>query len=249
MARETEPYLCIENVSKTYENKNSAMETLQDINLAVEQGEFVCIVGASGCGKSTLLRLICGLDVDYTGSIRMNGKSVKKPGLHCGIVFQEHRLLPWLTVGENIGFALHHHSPKQKNELIAKYLELVGLSGTEEMLPGQLSGGMAQRVSIARALVNEPDILLLDEPLGALDALTRLKLQAEISRIWCEAQTTMIMVTHDIAEALYLGTRVAVMSPRPGRIKAVLDSSAVRRQSQTEPEFVRLQQAIYREIA
>ena len=245
----TEQYLHIENISKTYSENANSVTALQNIDLLVEKGEFVCIVGASGCGKSTLLRLICGLDNDYTGSIHINGKRVTAPSLHCGIVFQEHRLLPWLTVEDNIAFALHRRSKQQKKELTEKYLALVGLPGTGKFYPGQLSGGMAQRVSIARALVNQPEVLLLDEPLGALDALTRQGMQEEIRRIWRQDKTTMIMVTHDIGEAIYLGTRVAVMSPRPGRIKKMFDLSDTDVKSQTDSEFIRLRQEIYREIA
>ena len=245
----TKQYLRIENVSKTYSEKINSVTALLDIGLSVEKGEFVCIVGSSGCGKSTLLRLICGLDNDYTGSIHINGKRVIAPGLHCGIVFQEHRLLPWLTVEENIGFALQRQSKAQKKELIEKYLTLVGLTGKGKFYPGQLSGGMAQRVSIARALVNQPEILLLDEPLGALDALTRQDMQEEIRRIWRQDQTTMIMVTHDIGEAIYLGTRVVVMSSKQGRVRKMFDLRCIETKNQADPEFIRLRQEIYREIS
>ena len=244
----TKQYLHIENVSKTYSETANSVTALLDVGLSVEKGEFVCIVGASGCGKSTLLRLICGLDNDFTGSIHINGKQVSAPGLHCGIVFQEHRLLPWLTVEENIGFALHRQSKAQKKELIEKYLNLVGLPGTEKFYPSQLSGGMAQRVSIARALVNQPEILLLDEPLGALDALTRQSMQEEIRRIWRQDQTTMIMVTHDIGEAIYLGTRVVVMSSEQGRIRKTFDLRSIEAKDQANPEIIQLRQEIYREI-
>ncbi len=164
-------YLHIANVSKTYAKNTNVVPALQNIELSVGKGEFVCIVGMSGCGKSTLLRIICGLDGDYTGHIEINDKQITAPSLHCGIVFQEHRLLPWLTVEENIDFALHQRNKVQKNNLIERYLALVGLTGKENFYPSQLSGGMAQRVSIARALVNQPEILLLDEPLNSLDGV------------------------------------------------------------------------------
>lgn len=244
----TKQYLHVENVSKTYSENANSVTALLDVGLSVEKGEFVCIVGASGCGKSTLLRLICGLDNDFTGSIHINGKRVSALGLHCGIVFQEPRLLPWLTVEENIGFALHRHSKAQKKERIEKYLNLVGLPGTEKYYPGQLSGGMAQRVSIARALVNQPEILLLDEPLGALDALTRQSMQEEMLRIWRQDQTTMIMVTHDIGEAIYLGTRVVVMSSEQGRIRKTFDLRGIEAKDPASPEFIQLRQDIYHEI-
>lgn len=242
-------YLRIENVGKTYDEGVRNVTALQGVGLTVEKGEFVSIVGASGCGKSTLLRLICGLDNDYTGSIHVNGKRVTAPGLHCGMVFQDHRLLPWLTVEENIDFALNGRSKAQRNELIGEYLSLVGLSGAEKFYPSQLSGGMAQRVAIARALVNQPEILLLDEPLGALDAISRRNMQTEIRRIWRQAKTTMIMVTHDINEAMFLGTRVAVMSSRPGRIRKIFEISGHAAHDPASLEFIRLQQEIYDEIA
>lgn len=244
----TEAYLRLRGIHKTYDDHNNAVTVLRDLDLDVARGEFVSIVGASGCGKSTLLRLICGLDRDYSGSIELNGKPLNTPSRQCGMVFQEHRLLPWLTVGENIGFALHRRSKAEKQALTAQYLALVGLSGTEDLYPAQLSGGMAQRISIARALVNQPEILLLDEPLGALDALTRLNMQEELRKIWRRNQTTMIMVTHDIGEAIYLGTRVVVMSCRPGRIKKTVDLPTGITKKQTDLETVRLRQEIYREL-
>ena len=242
-------YLRIEKVSKTYTVKKHNVTALQELDLAVAKDEFVSVVGASGCGKSTLLRIICGLDTEHSGNVYVNGRKVTAPGLHCGIVFQEHRLLPWLTVAENIEFALNNHTKAQKKELIEKYLALVELSGTEKYYPNQLSGGMAQRVSIARALVNQPEILLLDEPLGALDALTRLNMQKEILHIWKKEKTTMIMVTHDIEEAIYLGTRVIVMSPRPGKIKKEFIIPDNVNKCQTDEQFIRLRREIYHEIS
>ena len=242
-------YLRIENVSKTYDIKKNIVTALKNVDLTIKKDEFVSIVGSSGCGKSTLLRIICGLDTRYIGNIYINGKKVTAPSLDCGIVFQDPRLLPWLTVEENIDFALNNHTKAQRKELIKKYLSLVGLSGTEKFYPNQLSGGMAQRVSIARALVNQPKILLLDEPLGALDALTRLKMQREILRIWEQERTTMIIVTHDIEEAVYLGTRVIVMSSRPGTIKKQFVVPGSVEKCQTDASFIRLRSEIYNEIA
>lgn len=242
-------YLRIEHVNKSYETKKNIFPALKDIDLIVKKDEFVSIVGASGCGKSTLLRIICGLDTEYSGNVYLNGKKVIEPNLDCGIVFQEHRLLPWLTVEENIRFALNSQATAEKNELVKKYLALVELSGTEKFYPHQLSGGMAQRISIARALVNQPEILLLDEPLGALDALTRLNMQKEILRVWKQEKTTMMMVTHDIEEAIFLGTRVIVMSPRPGTIKKEFMIPDGVRKCQTDPVFIKLRREIYQEIS
>jgi len=215
----------ISNLSKSFHLEGKPFTALSDINLSIRAGEFVSIVGPSGCGKSTLLRLITGLDTDYDGEIRLDGSQIAGTGLERGLVFQDHRLFPWMTVVENVGVALINQKlPRERRErLIANQLALVGLTGFEKAYPHQLSGGMAQRAAIARALVNEPKVLALDEPLGALDALTRVKVQTELQRIWMEAGTTMIMVTHDVDEALFLGDRVVVMSPRPGRIARIVD--------------------------
>ncbi|MGE8467937.1 MAG: ABC transporter ATP-binding protein [Pseudomonas putida] len=213
--------LTLRGLSKTYALKGKPMQVLKDIELNIRPGEFVSIVGASGCGKSTLLRLIVGLDQDYQGQILLDQQPVHGPGLERGIVFQDHRLFPWMTLQQNIALALKNHAmpAAQKDRLVAEHIELVGLNGYEQAYPHQLSGGMAQRAAIARALVNKPKVLLLDEPLGALDALTRVRLQQELQRIWVQERCTVIMVTHDIEEALYLGDRVIVMDAHPGRIR------------------------------
>ncbi|MND88470.1 Aliphatic sulfonates import ATP-binding protein SsuB [compost metagenome] len=217
-------FLTIHNVNKHFPQENKPLTVLNQIDLEIQQGEFISIVGSSGCGKSTLLRLIAGLDREYEGEIRLNGQPVQGPDLKRGLIFQEHRLLPWLTVNENVGLALEETalSPAEKKKLIQDHIELVGLKGFEKSYPHQLSGGMSQRVAIARGLVNKPDILLLDEPFGALDAITRDILQKELQRIWEKEKITMILVTHDIEEAVFLGDRVVVMSARPGKIKRII---------------------------
>ncbi|MDC5100594.1 ABC transporter ATP-binding protein [Acinetobacter baumannii] len=217
-------FLSIHHVNKHFQQEQKQLTVLNQIDLDIQQGEFVSIVGSSGCGKSTLLRLIAGLDKDYEGEIRLNGQPVKGPDLKRGLIFQEHRLLPWLTVSENVGLALEETSlsASEREKLIQEHIELVGLKGFETSYPHQLSGGMSQRVAIARGLVNKPDILLLDEPFGALDAITRDILQKELQRIWEQEKITMILVTHDIEEAVFLGNRVVVMSPRPGKIKHII---------------------------
>ena len=203
---------------------------------------FTSIVGSSGCGKSTLLRLIVGLDSDYTGQIILDGEPVRTPGQERGIVFQDHRLFPWLTVEENVGIGLSasKESTNEKSANIRDHLRLVGLEGFERAYPHQLSGGMAQRAAIARALVNRPRVLLLDEPFGALDALTRLKLQNELQRLWKVEGVTMIMVTHDIEEAVFLGQQVVVMDARPGRIKRRVEVSLPYPRNRADPELMRL---------
>ncbi|MBP2627590.1 MAG: ssuB [Firmicutes bacterium] len=241
-------HLVVAKLNKTYQTDGQEVSVLEDIFLHVAQHEFLSIVGASGCGKSTLLRIIGGLDTEYEGMVTLGGKKILGAGLDRGIVFQEHRLLPWLTVQENMEFALQEGSPEQKKELIAEHLEMVGLVGFEKAYPSQLSGGMAQRVAIARALVNKPDILLLDEPFGALDALTRLKMQKEMLSIWEKGKTTMIMVTHDIEEAVFLGSRVVVMSDRPGTIKKEFVVDLPRPRNRSDAAFLQLRKKIYQEF-
>ena len=213
--------LSLRGLSKCYPLKGQQVPVLEGIDLDINPGEFVSILGASGCGKSTLLRLVVGLDQDYQGQILLDQQPVRGPGLERGIVFQDHRLFPWMTLQQNIALALKNHAlpTAEKNRLVAEHIDLVGLTGFESAYPHQLSGGMAQRAAIARALVNKPKVLLLDEPLGALDALTRVRLQQELQRIWVQERCTVIMVTHDIEEALYLGDRVIVLDAHPGRIR------------------------------
>jgi NitT/TauT family transport system ATP-binding protein len=229
----TVPKLRLRGVSKQFAAARGATPTLAvaDFTLDVQAGEFVCIVGPSGCGKSTVLNLIAGLDAASAGSIEIDGRNIAGPGADRGVMFQDYALMPWQTVEQNVGFGLAHGTPgagmttAQRAARVREYVELVGLTGAEKKYPHQLSGGMRQRVALARLLANGPDVLLLDEPLGALDAQTRLILQVELLRIWGQTQPreqrkTAIFITHDIEEAVFLGDRVVVMSSHPGRIKA-----------------------------
>ncbi|XHR30438.1 MAG: ABC transporter ATP-binding protein [Chthoniobacteraceae bacterium] len=241
-------HLALRDTGKRYRIRGGEVQALTGINLDIAPGEFVSIVGGSGCGKSTLLRIIGGLDRDYDGSVRLNGAAVSGPGLDRGLLFQDHRLLPWLTVWENIAFALADSRSPEARQVIASHIALVGLKGFEKAYPHQLSGGMAQRTAIARALVNRPQILLLDEPFGALDALTRIQLQQEILRIWQTERTTMILVTHDIDEAIYLGDRVVVMSKRPGTIQKEIRVEMPRPRPRNSPSFADYRQRIYAEF-
>jgi len=240
--------LVIEGLHKTYSTQGREIAALKDINLSIGKGEFVSIVGSSGCGKSTLLRIIAGLDNGYEGAVRLDGARISRPGLDRGMVFQEHRLLPWLTVEQNVAFGLNSNGLEAKSRIVREHIDLVGLNGFATAYPHQLSGGMAQRVAIARALVNRPQILLLDEPFGALDALTRIQMQQEILRLWEMELTTMILVTHDIDEAIFLGDRVAVMSNRPGAIKKVVPVVLSRPRDRTSYEFVRIRKEIFTEF-
>lgn len=235
-----EPIIKVEHLNKQFIVDKQPMEVLRDINLEIKAGEFITIVGHSGCGKSTLLKIICGL-VDYEdGNIERNGHKVMGPGPKCGMVFQDHRLLPWLKIKDNVGFGLQNLSKKEKEKKVQEHLELVGLKDFANSYPGQLSGGMSQRAAIARGLAGNPTILLLDEPFGALDALTRIQMQKEILRIQKQEGTTMVMVTHDIDEAIVLGNRIVVMSARPGEIKEIIKvSSAARKRNSGDFTYVK----------
>ena len=234
-------HLRISNVSRHFRVNGTQITALDNVSLDVLPGEFVTIVGASGCGKSTLLRLGAGLDTGHKGAIEHDGKPVTGPSLDRGIVFQEPRLFPWLTVERNVALGLENapFSKAQKRDLVAKQIELVSLTGFEKAYPHQLSGGMAQRAGIARGLVNRPDVLFLDEPFGALDAITKSRLQGELQDIWAREGITMVLVTHDVDEAVYLGDRVVIMSPRPGRIREIVKVGQPHPRDRTSAQFVR----------
>ncbi|WP_342246992.1 ABC transporter ATP-binding protein [Pseudomonas sp. OTU5201] len=240
----------IRGLHKAYQIDGKALPVLHNIDLQVLPGEFVSIVGASGCGKSSLLRLIVGLENDYQGQIQLDSESVSGTSLDRGIVFQDHRLFPWKTVEQNIALALRNQrlGKKEKAKLVAEHVALVGLNGFEQAYPHQLSGGMAQRAAIARALITRPKVLLLDEPFGALDALTRVHLQHELQRIWVQQRSTMIMVTHDVEEALYLGDRVIVMDARPGRIRHEVKVDLPHPRERNSQELQRLREELLTEL-
>lgn len=242
--------LSISGLSKDFAIDGRSLPVLQGIELAVRPGEFVSIVGPSGCGKSTLLRLIAGLDTDYRGDIRLDGRRITGTGLERGLIFQDHRLFPWMTVEENVGLALLNTgiAKPQRARIVADHLALVNLSGFEKAYPHQLSGGMAQRAAIARALVTEPRLLLLDEPLGALDALTRIHVQTELQRIWMRQGSTMLMVTHDVEEAVYLSDRVIIMDAKPGRIRRIVDVGLPHPRERSLPQLHRLRDEILFEL-
>ncbi len=210
----------IHNVNKSFDD----VHVLNDFSLDVRPGSFVSLIGPSGCGKSTLLRIIGGLEKQYDGTVILDGERVTRAGSDRGFAFQGSNLFPWLTVQGNVAFGLKARKIyKEKKQDVMDIIKLVGLSGFEDSYPHQISGGMQQRASLARALVGHPKVLLLDEPLGALDAFTRMNLQDEILRIKNENNMTMLMVTHDVDEAIYMSDRVVVMSARPSRVEAVID--------------------------
>jgi ABC-type nitrate/sulfonate/bicarbonate transport system, ATPase component len=246
--------LTLENISKRFASRpgsTTQLQVLDNIQLDIAPGEFISIVGASGCGKSTLLRLILGLDEEYDGRILINGKPIAGTGLERGIVFQDHRLFPWLNVEQNVAVGLKNSplSSAEKRDTVREHIELVGLQDFIDAYPHQISGGMAQRVAIARGLVNRPSVLLLDEPLGALDALTRARLQGELQNIWAKEKITMILVTHDVDEAVFLGDRVVVMQPNPGRIRRILDVGLPRPRNRSDSRFIALRDDVLSDFA
>ena len=219
----TKVTLELENVSKSFAKieTDEVTHALTSVTTTMESGEFISLVGPSGCGKSTMLRLVAGLIPPTTGKLTVNGKEIEKPAPDRGMMFQKATLFPWLTVKDNIAFSLKMQGKLKGNEdKVENMIKVIGLENFREDYPAQLSGGMAQRVALVRSLINEPPILLLDEPLGALDAFTRMNMQDEILKIWQEKKQLAIMVTHDVDEAIYMGTRVLVMDAHPGRVIA-----------------------------
>src|SRR6476660_1276383 len=216
--------LTVENLNKTYISQGSQTPALVDINLRIEEGEFICLLGPSGCGKSTLLKIIAGLIPATSGRITISGRPVSGPGPERAVVFQDYALFPWMTVRDNVEFGLEARRlpVAERREVSSRLLKVVGLSDFAERFPHQLSGGMKQRVSIARALAVDPSLLLMDEPFGALDAQTRHLLQDELLRIWREYRKTVVFVTHSIEEAIYLSDLIVVMTARPGRVKQIV---------------------------
>jgi ABC-type nitrate/sulfonate/bicarbonate transport system ATPase subunit len=232
----------LRNVTKTF----GQLEVLSEINLTVDKGEFAAIVGPSGCGKSTALRMIAGLERPTTGEVLANGEPIVKPDPRRILIFQEHALYPWRTVEQNVGFGLElaNVPEKERKARVDEVLDKVGLNGFQNYYPHQLSGGMRQRASIARALVMNPEVLLLDEPYGALDAITRLTMQNELIKLWQGTGKTVLLITHDIDEAVYLADTIYVMSPRPGRVIRSVKSDMPRPRDRNSAEFVHLRQQI-----
>ncbi|MGD1060064.1 MAG: ABC transporter ATP-binding protein [Methanomassiliicoccales archaeon] len=244
--------LSILHLSKTFTKgkHEEGLIAIDDFNLEVEEGEFICILGPSGCGKTTLLRIVAGLDHQTSGEILLNGDEIAGPGSDRGMVFQEFGLFPWRTVRKNVEFGLELRKvpSEQRRTISSKYIELVGLKGFEDAHPYALSGGMKQRVGIARALANDPALLLMDEPFGALDAQTRNTMQKELLRIWKETKKTVLFVTHSVDEACYLADRIVVMTARPGTIKGVFPIPFPRPRDRASVEFATLRKTILEEL-
>lgn len=237
--------LSLSHIDKTYPNGTHA---LGDVSLRVEQGEILAIVGGSGCGKSTLLRLIAGLDTPTAGAISVDDTVINQPHPAVGIVFQEPRLLPWLSVADNIGFGLADVPRAERHDRVERLLTRIGLAGYGDRWPRELSGGQAQRVAIARALVTQPKVLLLDEPFSALDAFTRASLQDALLALWDAQKPTLVIVTHDVDEAIVLGDRVVVMEPHPGRLYSTIHVDLPRPRDRLSDAFVTAQRRVMRAL-
>ena len=242
--------LTIENLRRIYKDDDGAdVEALEDVSLKIKRGEFISIIGASGCGKTTLLRSIAGLDKPDSGSIVMDDHPITKPDPKRGYVFQQGGLFNWLTVEQNISYGLKTRRVyKQKKDDVAKYIELVGLKGFEDSYPYQISGGMAQRVAIARTLINEPEMLLLDEPMGALDSFTRADIQDKLLELHRLNGITMVLVTHDIDEAIYLSDRIVIMTPRPGKISNIIEVKIPHPRQRGGVEFLAMRRKLLEEF-
>jgi NitT/TauT family transport system ATP-binding protein len=251
------PFLALDRVNMSFPVRKGGrierMPVLEDVSLSIGKGEFCCFIGPSGCGKSTLLRVVDGLIPPGSGEVRIHGTPTRSPRRDVGVVFQSFNLFPWRTVAENVALGLENRGiPRaERKERAGKWLHLVGLDGFEDFYPSQLSGGMQQRVGLARALAVEPDILLMDEPFGSVDAQTRLLMQGELMRIWAVDKKTVVFVTHDVEEALFLGDRVVVFSNRPGRIIKIIDVPFPRPRTDAlrgEPEFARLKESLWERL-
>ena len=242
----SEPIIELKKVSRVYRDTNfQSVEALSDVSLSIEKGEFLTLIGPSGCGKTTLLRLAAGLDEPQAGAILAQGKEITGPSPDRGLIFQQPTLFPWKTVYENVATGLKACGRyAEKKDRIQDYITMIGLDGFEKSYPHEISGGMAQRVAIIRALINEPSVLLLDEPLGALDAFKRIELQHKLREIWTESGATFVMVTHDVDEAIALSSRIVIMTPRPGKIDQIIDVRLSGERGRNNDDFIALRKRI-----
>jgi ABC-type nitrate/sulfonate/bicarbonate transport system ATPase subunit len=240
--------LVVRGLSKTFELPNKTVNVLEQVDLDVADGEFIAILGPSGCGKSTLLNIIGGFVEPTSGEVKIDGEPVRSPDPRRIFVFQERGVFPWLSVSGNIGFGLSKLDEDERQRRITHYIDLVGLKGFESAYPDELSGGMKQRVEVARALAVNPDMLYLDEPFGALDSITRLTMRSELLRIWEAEKKTILFVTHDIEESLQLADRVVVMSTRPATIRRIVDIDIEHPRSLSSPRYLELRDMIFDEI-
>ena len=241
----------IKNICKSFEGKNKSLSVLKDINLTIDDGELICLLGPSGCGKTTLLRLIAGLEHPSSGEIIANGEVVKKPSGDRAVIFQQYSLFPWLTVLQNVTFGLEMTNKGTKEENIAaaeRYLESVGLIDFKDSYPHELSGGMKQRVAIIRSLLNHSPILLMDEPFSAVDMQTRHKLQEQLIGVWKRFKNTIVFVTHDVDEAVYLADKIVILDKNPGRIASIVEVDIERPRRRDSIEFIKIQASIVKDL-
>lgn len=240
-------YIEVENLSKTFIHKNQPLKAIDNISLSVEKGEFLCLLGPSGCGKTTLLNILAGFEKATEGIAKINGEPIREPNPRYVTIFQNYGLLPWRTVKKNVELGLEAKgvSKNKRSEISDKFIKLVGLENFKKNHPAQLSGGMQQRVAIARALVVEPDIIFMDEPFGALDAITRMKMQDDILKLSQADKKTIVFVTHDIDEAVYLADRIVVMSPYPGRIREIVPVNLRTPRDRTRNDFISIRDKIF----
>jgi ABC-type nitrate/sulfonate/bicarbonate transport system ATPase subunit len=247
-ATATKTKLRADHVNMEFSRDGQRMQVLEDISLNVAEGEFLCVLGPSGCGKSTLLNAMAGFLTPTSGAITVDGEVVKGPDPRRIFVFQERGVFPWLTVEGNIGFGLAKLPKGESAQRIAHYIKLVGLEGFERSYPHELSGGMKQRVEVARALAVNPDVMFLDEPFGALDSITRMEMRGELLRIWHAERRTILFVTHDIDEAVQLADRVVVMSARPGRVQQIVEIDIEHPRDISSPRYLELRDGILNQI-
>ena len=241
----------IKNINKSFEGKKKNLSVLENINLTINDGEFICLLGPSGCGKTTLLRLIAGLEHPTSGEIIANGEVVKKPSGDRAVIFQQYSLFPWLTVLQNVTFGLEMTKKGTKEENVAaaeRYLESVGLIDFKDSYPHELSGGMKQRVAIIRSLLNHSPILLMDEPFSAVDMQTRHKLQEQLIGVWKRFENTIVFVTHDVDEAVYLADKIVILDKNPGRIARIVEVDIERPRKRDSKEFIEIQESIVKDL-
>jgi len=241
----TRPKVVFEGISKVFGKKGEDLLVLDDVDLTVSEGEFVCLLGPSGCGKSTLLNIAAGFEQPSEGRVRVDGEEVAGPDPRRVFVFQEYGIFPWASVWDNIVLGIRHQTKEEQHEVAQGVIDLVGLTGFERAYPMELSGGMKQRVEVARALAVSPDVIYMDEPFGALDSLTRLTMRAELIRIWTERRPTILFVTHDVDEAVQVAERVVVLSARPGRIADIVDVDMSHPRDLGSPEYGRIKNRLY----
>jgi NitT/TauT family transport system ATP-binding protein len=239
------PKVVIEGVGKSFDTRKERLQVLEDVNLVVNDGEFVCLLGPSGCGKSTLLNIVGGFEKCSSGRVVIDGEEVRQPDQRRVFVFQEYGIFPWATVWDNVALGLRRRPLAEQKRIIQATIDLVGLTGFESSYPMELSGGMKQRVEVARALAVSPDVIYMDEPFGALDSLTRLTMRAELIRIWQAERKTILFVTHDVDESIQLADRIVVFSKRPGRIREIVTVGLPHPRDIGSAEYGRVKNRLY----